>query len=55
MTNTYTGIDDPLLEVQAKINLRARYPELTDHDLELLWGSEAKLLISEPGDQGHTG
>ena len=53
MEPTYTGIDDPALEERAKQNLRERYPTLTEHDLELLWGSEAKRIL-EPDNDGHT-
>lgn len=42
----YESITDPALEIEAKRRLKERYPDLTEGDIENLWGFEAEKILN---------
>lgn len=55
-TPQYTGVDDPKLLAAARESLKARYPALSDNDIENLVGGEANRILNGGTDSStHTG
>lgn len=42
-----TPIDSPKLEAEARKQLKEKHPELTEQDIEIMWGGTAQSILDK--------